>query len=110
VGHVWDRVPARPREHQPFTLYLTTHRVETGTPDFGGRADAFSWEQVREMDARCLMTLGSHSHNHLGLHVLCAESIAEKLALSNQLIRERTGVAVKHFSYPQANGQRLPNR
>ena len=85
----------------PFTLYLTTHPIESGlalTP--GGRADPLSWDQIRKMNATGLMTLGSHTHRHLDLRKLGSGIIEEELDVSNHLIQERLGVTLRHFAYP----------
>jgi peptidoglycan/xylan/chitin deacetylase (PgdA/CDA1 family) len=83
----------------PFTLYLTTDPVESGTPLADG-ADPLTWDQVAEMLASGLMTPGSHTHHHLDLRDLGAEAIAEELDTANFLIRDRLGARVRHFAYP----------
>lgn len=93
--------PLLAKRQLPFTLYLTTHPIESGvalTP--GGRADPLSWEQVGQMNATGLMTVGSHTHRHPDLRKLGTNVIEEELDISNQLIRERVGVTVRHFAYP----------
>lgn len=86
----------------PFTLYLTTSPTETGvalTP--GGQADPLTWDQVNEMLASDLMTLGVHTHSHPDLRGMDAGGIADELDRSNALISERCGAVPEHFAYPK---------
>ena len=85
----------------PFTLYLTTHPTETGQPLFaGGLADPCTWDQVDEMAATGLMTLGAHTHRHADMRTLTDEQAADDLGISNELIERRMGVSPRHFCYP----------
>lgn len=85
----------------PFTLYLTTHQIETGTPLAPDRASRpLTWDQVRDMYESGLMTLGAHTHMHPDLRFLGSDEIAIDLQTSDRLIEERTGVPPAHFAYP----------
>lgn len=86
----------------PFTLYLTTGPIETGSPldPRYPAAAPLTWDQVKEMLDSGLATIGAHTHTHPDLRYLPREEIAEELNGSNRLILERTGVAPKHFTYP----------
>jgi peptidoglycan/xylan/chitin deacetylase (PgdA/CDA1 family)/Mrp family chromosome partitioning ATPase len=85
----------------PFTLYLTTHPVETGDPLTGSdQAAPLTWDQVSEMLESGLMTLGAHTHRHVDLREYGPTRIAAELDRSNQLIEKRTGVHPRHFAYP----------
>lgn len=85
----------------PFTLYLTTNPTETGTP-LSDRPNStpLSWDQVGEMAASGLMTLGAHTHLHADLRQCDADEIKSDLALCDELIETRTGVIPRHFAYP----------
>jgi peptidoglycan/xylan/chitin deacetylase (PgdA/CDA1 family) len=85
----------------PFTLYLTTHPVETGDPlTDSDQAAPLTWDQVNEMLESGLMTLGAHTHRHVDLREYGPTRIAAELDRSNQLIEKRTGVHPRHFAYP----------
>jgi len=86
----------------PFTLYLTTEPIETGSPldPRYPAARPLTWEQVNDMIASDLVTLGAHTHAHLDLRHLSPEAIAEELDTSNRLITERTRQPPRHFTYP----------
>ena len=93
--------PLLRRAGVPFTLYLTTHPTEAREPLFpGGRAEPVTWDQVEEMAASGLMTLGAHTHRHPDLTRIDPGEIGRDLEQSNQLIEARMGVRPVHFCYP----------
>ncbi len=86
----------------PFTLYLTTHPIETGEPldpNYPG-ARPLTWKHVNEMIGSGLVTVGAHTHSHPDLRNSSPNVIAQELALSDGLIEERTGIRPRHFTYP----------
>ena len=84
----------------PFTVYVTTGPVESGTPSFpGGAADPVSWPQLAEM-AEYGATIGAHTHTHPDLRSLTAGEIETDLARSDELLTERLGIEPEHFCYP----------
>lgn len=82
----------------PFTLYLTTHPIETGEPL--GPAAPIGWDHVAEMLASGLVTVGAHTHTHPDMRTLGRAAIEAEISISNELIGERLGVAPVHFTYP----------
>jgi len=90
------------RERQlPFTVYVTTHPVESGEALFpGGHAEPCTWDQLEEMAGSGLMTLGAHTDRHEDLRTLNSEQVAQDLGRSNELIRNRMGMVPRHFCYP----------
>lgn len=63
---------------------------------------ALTWEQLKEMVDSGLCTIGSHSMTHPGLTRIPLEEASNELQESKQLIEEKLGVEVKHFSYPHS--------
>ncbi len=93
--------PELVKRHLPFTLYLTTHPVETGEPlTPGGRADPLSWGQVEEMYQSGAMTLAAHTHRHRDLRHLEQDAVEEDLAACDELLERRMGLRPRHFAYP----------
>lgn len=86
----------------PFTLYLTTRPIETGEPLDTRYPEArpLTWDQVNEMTATGLATIGAHTHTHLDLRDAAADRISGELDRSNELIHRHTGSAPRHFTYP----------
>ena len=89
------------RERQlPFLLYLTTGHVESQQPLDHPRALPLSWDQIEEMLASELMTLGAHTHTHPDLRGLDAAGIERELDDSDGIIESHTSVRPRHFAYP----------
>lgn len=85
----------------PFTLYLTTHPVESREPLLpGGKAEPLTWAQVEAMHAAGGMTLAAHTHRHADLRDLDASAVEEDLARCDELIEQRLGDRPAHFAYP----------
>ncbi len=83
----------------PFTLFLTTEPVETGTPLYPDGLP-LRWEQVEEMVASGLVTIGAHTHRHVDLRPLAPDQVESELAASDELIEQRLGIRPRHFAYP----------
>lgn len=94
-------LPILQKYELPFTLYLTTHPTESGEALFpGGQAEPCTWDQVEQMAATGLMTLGAHTHRHPDMRGVTAEEALDDLGRSNELIEQRMGVVPRHFCYP----------
>ncbi|MGH8936858.1 MAG: polysaccharide deacetylase family protein [Acidimicrobiia bacterium] len=86
----------------PFTLYLTTGSMESGgAGDAPEGARPLSWDQVGEMLASGLVTIGAHTHGHPDLRALAEEAIAQELDRSDELIERHIGLRPRHFAYPK---------
>jgi peptidoglycan/xylan/chitin deacetylase (PgdA/CDA1 family) len=98
----YDRAfPLLKERNLPFTLYLATESIETGTPlTPGGRADPLTWDQISEMHESGLATIGAHTHTHVDMRELTMPRIDEELGVSNSLIEQRLGVEPASFAYP----------
>jgi peptidoglycan/xylan/chitin deacetylase (PgdA/CDA1 family) len=84
----------------PFTLYLTTGHIETGELLHPGDRP-LSWDQVDDMLASDLVTLGAHTHTHPDLRGLTIDQVEHEIGESNRLIELRTGQQPRHFAYPK---------
>ena len=95
--HAWPLL----RERQvPFTLYLATAFVG-GTMHWDGSTakaagPALSWDQVAEMHASGLMTVGNHTHRHARPEALTTDELDE----CTDAIHARLGIRPVHFAYP----------
>jgi peptidoglycan/xylan/chitin deacetylase (PgdA/CDA1 family) len=77
-----------------FTLALNTEAIERH------RAEALTWEQVREMVASGLCELASHSHIHGHMDRLTKERNQQEAELSRSILEARTGVRPEVFVFP----------
>ncbi len=60
-----------------------------------------SWEQVRQLAASPLFTVGGHGHTHRVLAHLRTAELEVELGTSLRLLRGRLGRQVQHYSYPE---------
>lgn len=58
------------------------------------------WENIVEMSNDPLVTIGAHTLNHYNLKNLGYEKAFEEIVGSKQLVEEKIGKEVTHFSYP----------
>lgn len=84
----------------PFTLYLATAYVGGQMHWDGSTAKApgpaLTWDQLGEMAASGLLTLGNHTHRHVRPEALDA---AELDRCSDE-VEQRVGERPRHFAYP----------
>lgn len=64
---------------------------------------ALNWEQVSELVADPLCTIGAHTVSHASLPALSDEEIRKELTSGKKIIEDRINKSVKHFSYPFGN-------
>ncbi len=94
-------VPILVRHRVPVTLYLATRFVEEGR-SFWGDGTVLSWAALRDVLATGLVTIGSHTHDHLLLDRSPPAEVAADLDRSIGLVADRLGVDAGHFAYPKA--------
>lgn len=85
----------------PFTIYLATAYLGRtmrweGSTAKGQAGQGLAWEQVEEMVASGLCTIGNHTHSHVRPEALTAEELDRCTAV----IEGRLGVTPRHFTYP----------
>lgn len=64
------------------------------------RAAAMGWQEVREMAADPLCTLGAHTVHHFALAKLTAEEALAEAVESRRRIAAETGIEARFFAYP----------
>ncbi len=82
-----------------FTLYITSSMVDSASS--GEDGGMLTWDEVNEMAASGLMTVGAHTHTHPDLRDLDESAIREEIQVSNEIIEMRTGTVPRHFAYPK---------
>ena len=79
------------------------HEITGTNPDLElTRVLALSWEEIKEMVASGLCTIGSHTVSHPGLTRVGADVCRRELEASRRVIKERIGVDAVHLSYPHS--------
>ncbi len=61
---------------------------------------SMNWNQVKQLTASKIATLGAHTHNHPSLAVLSHDEQRSEIEQSVQLLEANTGKFIDHFSYP----------
>ncbi len=62
-----------------------------------------TWEQLQEMVQSGLITVASHTVNHLRLDTLSAKKVNYELRESKQILEQRLGVPIQYFTYPEGD-------
>lgn len=94
-------VPILQRHRVPATLYVATGPVDRGEPMPWG-VPSVSWAALRDTLTTGLVTIGSHTRDHLLLDRLDRATVAEQLDASIASITTEIGEAPQHFAYPKA--------
>jgi peptidoglycan/xylan/chitin deacetylase (PgdA/CDA1 family) len=61
---------------------------------------ALSWKEVKELGDHPLVTIGSHTVNHLALAKLPEEKTKKEIKDALAIIERKTGKPVRHMAYP----------
>lgn len=59
-----------------------------------------NWQQIEEMSAEPLVTIGAHTINHFALNRLAEEQARGEIEDCRKILELHTGKRVEHFSYP----------
>lgn len=94
-------LPALERYDLPATLYVATRFIDDGAP-FPWGARPTTWHDLRDAFDTGLITIGSHTHDHLLLDRLDPATLDDDLDRSVELIEDRLGIHPIHFAYPKA--------
>lgn len=68
--------------------------------DLVGRPNYMTWEQLRQLAASPLMTIGSHSRTHPPLDTLSWEQQRDEINTSKATLEAQLGLPVQYFCYP----------
>ncbi len=102
-----SRLKAADQEGRPVVIEALDRALGQASAGAGNGAEMYrplDWEQVREMMASGLVSVGGHTVSHVILTRCSAERARHELAKSKQIIEARTGEPCTLFCYP--NGQR----
>ena len=62
--------------------------------------NALSWDEIKQLSAESIVTLGAHTMNHLSLATLNEADLNAEMEQSKLELEIRIGKAVEHFAYP----------
>ncbi len=86
-------------------VHLQLDAIEAaGYEPLAVRPDTLNWNELREMQSSGLVTVGSHTVNHVRLRLdLSNEQLDLELGESKRAIQRETGVAPSLFCYPNGD-------
>ena len=84
--------PVLQKKEIPFILFVSTREI--------GKHGYMTWDQIKEVEANNLVTIGNHSHSHEYLIDWEDNKIKSDLKTSMQIFKKELGYSPKVFSYP----------
>lgn len=69
-------------------------------PDAPRRETLMDWNEIRQMSAHPLVTIGAHTVNHFMLRRLDAEIARNEIAEAADIIEREIGIRPRHLAYP----------
>lgn len=98
-------LPLFRRLQLPFTVYLTTGFIDNRLPIpwYNGQRLGLSVEQVKELAANPLCTIGAHTVNHPRLCSLSVNDQRLEIETSKLQLETLLNQSIKHFAYPHGD-------
>jgi len=98
LGEYLYAFPLLKKYHYPAVWSVHTNYVgnQVGKPKA-------NWSQVKEMSHSGLITIASHTVNHLRLDKLSPEKVDYELQESKRVLEKQLGVAINYFTYPEGD-------
>ncbi len=103
IGAVLEVLKAQPEEaRDALADQIIAQAGIADTPSFTPMAP-MTLEQLQEVAAHPLVTIGAHSHGHELLDRITPDAARISIARSKELLEAWTGKTVDHFAYPNGN-------
>ena len=107
LDNLTHALPVLERHRLPASIFVTTAFAEQAMshpryPAVEGRLH-LTWEEIRQMAANPLITIGSHTLTHPFLGRLSGEESAREIAQSRAVIQEKIAAPVNYFCYPSGD-------
>ena len=67
-------------------------------------------KEVKILDKHPLITIGSHSHNHLNFRILSNDEIQHEVTKSSEILENLLNHEIKHFCYPYGGKNQASHR
>jgi peptidoglycan/xylan/chitin deacetylase (PgdA/CDA1 family) len=101
-------MPALARHSVPAVLYLATGLVSQNGDE--PNSESLTWPHLRDAVSTGLVTIGSHTHDHVDLSGASERIAASEMRRSKALIEDKLGVPCRHFAYPFGRGSAAADR
>ena len=94
--------PLLKRLQVPFVVYVTTGFIDNRLPMwwYPDEKLGINTEELKQLDAEPLCTIGAHTVSHPKLDTLSYEQQYQEIAESKQTLEDLLGHEVYHFSFP----------
>lgn len=83
--------------------YPAVWSVHTRFVGTGGQKPKATWDQLREMQKSGLVTVASHTVNHLNLKDLSEKEIEKEVTESKKVLEQELGISIDYFTYPEGD-------
>ena len=97
-----NAVPVLAEHAIPTTLYAATRWIDEAKPFWGDDTAALSWDGMTEVVASGVVTIGSHTHDHLLFDRITPAEARQQIRRSVELIQDHLGLDAVDFCYPKA--------
>jgi peptidoglycan/xylan/chitin deacetylase (PgdA/CDA1 family) len=64
------------------------------------KENCLTWDEISSLSRYPLVSIGAHTVNHVGLAHLPSQEAEWEINESKRILEEKSGIAIKHFSYP----------
>ncbi|WP_223807578.1 polysaccharide deacetylase family protein [Pseudanabaena sp. UWO311] len=81
--------------------YPAVWSVHTRFVGTGGKKPKATWDQLREMQKSGLITVASHTVNHLNMKNLSDPEIEREVLESKKVLEKELGIPIDYFTYPE---------
>jgi peptidoglycan/xylan/chitin deacetylase (PgdA/CDA1 family) len=95
-------VPILAEHSIPTTLYVATRWIDEEQPFWGDGTTALSWAGMTEAMASGVVSVGSHTHDHLLFDRISRSDALDQIERSVGLIHDRLATDAVDFCYPKA--------
>ena len=83
--------------------YPAVWSVHTRFVGTGGQKPKATWDQLREMHKSGLITVASHTVNHLNMTTLKDAEIEKEVTESKKVLEKELGISIDYFTYPEGD-------
>lgn len=84
--------PVLKKYNIPAAIFIIVSKV--------GKSGYLTWDEIKEMSDSGIITIGSHTMNHLWLPDVAPKVLESEIRQSKKILEEKIGKSVRYFCYP----------
>jgi len=105
VDNYTEAFPLLQRFRVPATFFIPTAYIEGDVDFFPGMVwRPLNWDQITEMAASDIVTIGAHGHSHRHFGEMSSLETVDDIARCRDILTYRLGDTPKLFAYPNGQG------